>query len=841
MTGFPPQNAAVFETLRPLILRVSNVFENRSHIRPILEISRTDEKSLGNAANDLLNHITTTNPAVFKTHAEELFRTIQTQAPTATSVNDPSALDSLKACSSFAKRFPEDIPTDRKFLQSMMQYAQHGSPPATAKHAVSVLMYATEKKQMYAKDLLHKCVEDFEYGAPSFLTKLACLSQLMLMAAEELEDDLDGVTDIAIHQILNKVRRPDTDDEEKWQDEPDQECQAKLWALKILVNRLRSYEDPQAIKDIYEQVYRMLDLLISRRGELFKNSSTPQSHRSRLYLQAAKLYLKLSTKRGFDSLLSPASFNELALTAQTSIYQVRLDFIKKSKKLLALDKLPIRFYCPFFLLAHEPTSRLRAETATWLHARATALAATAARSHAAPERLPVVELLFARLLSLLAHHPDFSTETSDLTAFAQYILYYLKSVAMPTNISLIYAVAQKVKGVQDKLTVDEAYDGDLNASTNLYVLSDLAQAVIRAYEEEKNWSLQADAMHISLPSSIFKAMPSTAVAQETARKNYLPSDFVDEVDGIVKASLRNNTSKKRKSDTDISGSHAAKKRSTAQNARQPKTPSHRSKRRKTNAGEDDEDDLEADEDGAAAGPDVPSSERRKSGRSAAAGKRKSYADTRESDDEKDMLEWERADEDIESDADADANVDANGDADAGAGPEEDDVAMTEADAALDAELDAADDDEDEIVLARKGTSAKSAANNASDANDDDEEEEDIDNSTSSKENTTTRSPNDDTRARTRTRRKSAASPKTKPTTTVRGKTSKAIPAPVSKTKAKAATATAGKTKAKAKGNAQAAATKGKTTRTSRQTQAHAQKQMALVQRGDEFDVPMDSD
>lgn len=651
LAGLPSPSTGIFETLRPLVYKVSNLFSNKSHIRPIIEFTQKNHLGLASAAQDLLKHISTETPSIFKSHSVALCRSLEDSAPTESQPNDGNMLDSLKACASFAKKFPTEVPKERKFFQAITQYALDGVPPATAKHAVSIIMHSADSRQMYAKDLVKACTENFQYGDNRFLTKLACLSQLMHLAAEELEDESDTVIDVAINQVLKHNRNTDEPaDQPDWSDELDDEIQAKIWALRILVNRIRHYADPEAVKDVAPQVYQMLTLLIKNRGEFSRTAKTLKSHCSRLFLQAAFSLLKLSSKRGFDTLLDHASFNTLVLTAQDPVPQVRAAFVNKVKKLLGHDRLPTRFYVCTFITAFEPQPRLLDDTATWLRARAATQRQLQERAQDVDRKdaaaRPVLETALARFLATLAHHPDFSTNVHDLCDFAKYITFYLSCVATESTLSLIYHVAQRVKSVQDGLA--DTWDSDEASSSNLYVLSDLAQAVIREWMEQKRWTLQVQAGKVALPAGVFKPLPSADAARSIATRNFLPDGVTDKLEDVVHASMSSKAHKKRKADTAEDGDQRARKRAAAaakvakqlpirNHAKRPRTPPDAEGAEE----ESDEDDWASSSrrKKRARSDDVPSSERRKSARSAA-GSRKSYADMDDSDEERELLQWQ---------------------------------------------------------------------------------------------------------------------------------------------------------------------------------------------------------
>ncbi|KAI9871774.1 MAG: hypothetical protein M1830_002474, partial [Pleopsidium flavum] len=526
----PGAPAGMLETLTPLLYRSSVLVYNKSHVPAIMEFSRNDEHILSGTAHEVLKEISSKTPEVFKAHIQELCKVIEEQAPKAKKSNEAGAVDTLKACAGFARKFPQDLPKDRKFLQSLTEFALHGTPAQAAKHAVSIIMAVAERKEMHAKDLVQRGIKEFKYGSGNFLSQLATLSQLVLLAPREVDEESDAVVDIAINQILLKVRSPSKDSEYEWQDKVDDECEAKMWALKVLVNRLRSHNDPESLAEIAKPVHRLLKVLITEDGELSKAKDTPSPHKPHLRLLAAQLYLKLCTNKIFNEFLTPLDFNHLALVAQDVLPQVRLGFINKLKKYLGQNKLPQRFYTIIFLLAFDPQSHFREDTLTWIRSRS---------AFFAQQKSTVMESVFARLLSLLAHHPDYGTSADDLLDSARYIMFFLKPVATEQNLSLIYHIAQRVKQKRDAISSD--------MSENLYHLSDLAQAIIRRYEEVHGWSLQTFPQNLRLPSELFATISNDELAQEIARTKYLPEGLEERLETLVKAKAKTKI-KKRKSD-----------------------------------------------------------------------------------------------------------------------------------------------------------------------------------------------------------------------------------------------------------------------------------------------------
>jgi sister-chromatid-cohesion protein PDS5 len=519
LQGAPGAPAGLLETFQPIIYRSASLIYNRSHLPGLLQFSRSDENGLSQTAHEVMHEISQRMPDIFLSNVKELCKSLQDNAPSEVKQNDPGSVETLRACAEFAKNRPQDIPHDRKFIQTLINYALYGTPPKAAKYAVSILMAASDRKEMHAKELLEKTTTGWKYGEDHFLTKLAAISQLSIMDANFADEVSDEILDITTHHILLKVRTTVQDSDPSWQSdsELDEECQAKLWAIKVLVNRLRGTEDQDAARHIAAPVFKLLNVLIAKDGQLSPHQDTPKAHKARLQLLAAQSMLKLCTNKIFDAILTPVEFNRLALVAQSTLPSVRRAFIEKLQKYLVKGKLPHRFYTIVFLTAFEPQADFKNSVITWIRSRAKVFA---------EKKSLVMESIFARLLSLLAHHPDYSADPADLKDHAQYILYYITTVASEDNLGLIYKYAERVKQARDGINSKD--------SDRLYVLSDLAQALIRKWEEKKGWSMQVWPTKIGLPTGLFAALPSHEVAQEIAQKQYLPEDMEDYLNALVR-------------------------------------------------------------------------------------------------------------------------------------------------------------------------------------------------------------------------------------------------------------------------------------------------------------------
>ncbi|KAJ5873937.1 Armadillo-like helical [Penicillium soppii] len=676
-------NSPLLETLTPLIYRCGSLVFNRSHIPAIMSLSRTDENGLANAAQEMLKQISTQNPEVLEAQVQEMCKDLEAQAPKASSVGDTSAEDILKACAGFAKKLPAKLPKERKFYQALTSHALYSSSPHAAKHAVSILIATADRKEMYAKDLVQKCVKKWTYGSDRFLTRLATLSQLNLLAPREADEESDAIISIAINQILLANRTPEPDSGYTWSETTDDETKAKEWALKIIVNRLRAKDGADSEADFRahaKPVYETLNKLVAGEGEISKKKDTPAGQKSRLRLLAAKSLLKLCAGNTVcDSLLTPADFNAISLVAQDPLLQVRSGFISHlKKKLVQKSHLSHRWYIVPCLLAFEPVHSLKESTLTWLRSRAAYFAQQAQASGKRTEQTMVMELIFSRLLSLLAYHPDYpsedldeATKLGDLTDFSQYIVFYLSAVANEHNMSLIFHVGQRVKQFRDGITQSD------EISTRLHTLSDLAQATVRRfadiYSQQHKFGGAAGATNIlqtypgkmGVPSSLFNSMGSHREAQDVADKNFLPDELDDLLDRVVRNAMKPRSSsahstqgglaKKRKPEShDTNGKpSAAKKARKDKPARTPRKSTSSVGAAKPKRKSKDDDGWSSDEGAKEA---VPASARRRSVRGTA-NQEISYIDNDSDDADEEMVEWDKPE--AEGDAEDDAEESEN--------------------------------------------------------------------------------------------------------------------------------------------------------------------------------------
>lgn len=564
----------IVEIMQALLYRCALLVYNRSHVPTIMEIARTDQYGLGATAHEILGEISERNPEVLKSHIQALCSELEDTVPSATQFEESGAASTLKACAHYARKSPKEVSKERRFLTALTSFAMYSKSPKAAKHAVSIMLTISDRKEMYAKDILSRALKDCRYGSPNYLSRLAAIAQVCKLAPAAANNEDEALTKLTVEDTLQKNRSPNSsEDTNAWDATPDEETQAKELCLKVLVNRCRAEridDDREEYEQLTSTVYDILLNLVKDNGEMTPSQDTPPAQRNRLRLAAARLILKLCAHKPdrFEELTTPANFNTLALIVINPPHPVRSGFVNQIKQYLGRDHLGPRWFVILFLLAYEPDDELRNGTVKWIKSQVKRHGDRQQKSKAGSKwhNRNTMEMVFARLLSLMAHHPDYPQEDEsfdeELVDFSRYIVFYLVCVANDENLSLIFHIAQRVKQSRDNIKAD----GEHNQ--RLYVLSDLAQTVIRNYVDtlpshgKGSNLLQTWPGKVGLPSAIFRAMPTHSEAQKIAEKNYLPEDtalgldkrvriMIKELKGIkpVRRPAQASNDKKRKSDS----------------------------------------------------------------------------------------------------------------------------------------------------------------------------------------------------------------------------------------------------------------------------------------------------
>jgi len=285
------------------------------------------------------------------------------------------------------------------------------------------------------------------------------------------------------------------------------QLKAKLLALKVCRNRSLAHASSDTALDIARPVLKMFTTLLQYSGSFTAEAPDDPQTKARLRLQAAVSLLHLASIGNYAPEIA-TNFVLLAVTVQDPCYQVRMTFMDKLVALLTARKIPPQYNVIPFLSVHDPEADVKNKAKAYI--------VTALRSMPKVVRLNHFEIIFIRLLHLLAHHPDFVVNEENLPDIAKYIEFYLELVASAENISLLYHLAMKAKTVRD--AESHTY------SENLYAASELAQHLIKNCAKLHSWSLESYPGKVRLPGDILRPLPNAEAANEILKTIYLPEN-----------------------------------------------------------------------------------------------------------------------------------------------------------------------------------------------------------------------------------------------------------------------------------------------------------------------------
>jgi len=251
-----------------------------------------------------------------------------------------------------------------------------------------------------------------------------------------------------------------------------------------------------------------------------------------------------------------------------------MGFVTKLVALLTARKLPAAYNVILFLTIHDPEADIIN--------RAQAYVAFILRSMPKQLRMEHFEMIFLRLLHLLAHHPDFALTEEALPDIAKYIDFYLDLVSNPENIALLYHLSMKTKTVRD----GESH----GRSENLYAVGELAQHLIKARAKSHLWPLESYPGKLRLPGDIFRPLPTAEAANEILKTVYLPEGVLSWL-----------AEKQSRAPVDKDKPKAERRAPAKRKAPAPKTNGHakkpkvRAKRKKVDESDDDDDEDDDDD------------------------------------------------------------------------------------------------------------------------------------------------------------------------------------------------------------------------------------------------------
>ncbi|KAK7046668.1 sister chromatid cohesion protein pds5 [Favolaschia claudopus] len=487
----------------------------------------------------LLTYISKNQPALYKSHIAELTKGIADEKH---SKVVEVALQALAAVVRWDKSL---APTDRRTLERIKRLALEGTP-REAKFAARFLAFSKDKDVA--------CMEVVE----GLVAHVVVLAQFARFAPDAFEHKSDVLTAYLVKQLLMiPTHRLDDamETDEEWADESEisDNLRAKILALKVCRNRSLAHAEKENALEIATPVLKMLATLLDNSGSFIADSGEDPKVMSRMRLQAAISLLHLSTVPAYAKAITPR-FLKLALVVQDTCFDVRMTFLKKLVPLAMQQKVPTYYNVIPFLTVHDPETEIKSYAKSYVQG--------VMRRGPTAKRIEQLEMMFIRLLHLLAHHPDFSSTQEEMLDIAKYIQFYLSQVANADTISLLYHLALKGKTVRDAESQQH--------TENLYIISELAQELIKLWGHNQSFNIA------TYPGKIVKTV-------------YLS----DEMLAWVKGQYAPTKEKKEKEKKERAERAVAKRKAPPKTNGNPTTK--RRRKRHSGRSDDDEESYEDDE------------------------------------------------------------------------------------------------------------------------------------------------------------------------------------------------------------------------------------------------------
>ncbi|KAF5383320.1 hypothetical protein D9615_004981 [Tricholomella constricta] len=504
-------------TLLTLLRRSSFRILNQSSIPTLIKRVLKGHGHTSDHAKLLLTYVSKHSPAFYKSHMSELTKAIADEK------NTPLVETCLHALAGVLHWDKKLIPTDKRTLERITRFSLQ-SNERIAKFAARILAVSGDASA--CDSLVELIVDDLAESSPEKLVAhVAVLAQIARFAPEAFEHQSDVIMTFLLKQILmvptlpDPAQKDDMDVDEEWVADEDvaPTLRAKILVLKVCRYRSLAHASSDKALEISTPVLKMFATLIEHSGSFTGQAGEDPKVMSRMRLQAAVSLLHLSTINIYAQTMIQ-KFIRLAVTVQDSCYNVRILFLTKLISLLQPRKLPPRYNVIPFLTVHDPESDVKALASSYI---------TGALRKMRPNiRTEHFEIIFIRLLHLLAHHPDFSKSHEELLDISKYIQFYIDLVATSENVSLLFHLALKGKSVRD--SESHAY------TENLYVIAELAQEMIKSYASSRSWSVQSYPGKIRLPADILRPLPNPEAAKVINKTIYLPEDTIEWLANLLK-------------------------------------------------------------------------------------------------------------------------------------------------------------------------------------------------------------------------------------------------------------------------------------------------------------------
>nr|KAJ3419747.1 hypothetical protein HK105_006552 [Polyrhizophydium stewartii] len=529
-------NKQIMDTFSVLLRRVSLALVGRTTVECLMKMLQSSRQAATAHVGDppvnmeptikqLMKDVSLLFPAVYKTLVRNFVDAIVDEEQSDS--GELAVADPLGALARYVKAFPHEAPQDARAVERLRELAL-SDVPEVAKCAMIVLAQGEHADACQSVvepmlDVLQTILADLDVQHPGIVAHLACLQAAARYAyRSSFLANVVPIMNFIVKEVLLVNTHEPNDDDPDWLDYSELPVagKIKIMALKLDVKPVLTIdsEDDEAPKlELAGSVIKMLRRILDSSGEIVPSGAqTSATFRTHLRLTAGLCMLKIARNGKLRALLDPMDVRRMAMLVQDPVFQVRNGFTMKLCAFLQGTLVPSHYIIMLFLIAHEPDAVLKTQVRTFVTRRAKQM-----RIGDSTSKAPLVENTFGSFLHLIAHHPDFSSESEDLEMAEGYIHFFFETVATAENVAMLYSVAAKVKTLKDKYADD---------SQKLYIAGELAQILIQDRASSNSWVLQSWQGPLPISSSIFEHLPSqeASAVRGAALRGVCGSDRADQ-------------------------------------------------------------------------------------------------------------------------------------------------------------------------------------------------------------------------------------------------------------------------------------------------------------------------
>ncbi|QRV81905.1 sister chromatid cohesion protein [Ceratobasidium sp. AG-Ba] len=470
-------------------------------------VQQTHAEIIADRAQDLLECISKYHPAVYKPHVGELIKALADE-------KHPKLMQYCAQALAAVVRLDGSLaPTEKRTIDRLVRIAL-GDGRKPAKFALRALAHCKDGKVHCGKVVNAVTAALNNAQGDALVAHVAVLAEAAKSCPEAFEDKSDVTTTFLVQGLLmdNTSSTSDAmvteDNDEEWAEDSQLNAtgKAKILALKVMHNRCLAHAESDAAMDISAPVFKLLFSILDNGGSVNPSVEYDPMIKARLRLQAAVSLLKLSSIEIYANVVLK-NLIMLAITFQDTSFRVRSELLNKFVNMAVNRKLDPNFFVLAFITAHDPEKEIRDRARNWVTVQMRRLPVEV--------RVQQFDMLFIRLLHLLAHHPDFSETGEGLQDMAKYIEFYLDIIATAENVSLQFHLALKAKSVRDS---------ESHVFSELSLSLDGVLRVVTASAgtaSNRQWTLNTYPGKVKIPADIFRPLPNPEAASTISKKEYL--------------------------------------------------------------------------------------------------------------------------------------------------------------------------------------------------------------------------------------------------------------------------------------------------------------------------------